>query len=107
MPTEKFMRKSCLILVAGITLAAGTFLLSPDLFAASADPFSEIESRGNDFLDFLLGPISKIAAGLFIFGYLIKFMITKKFEISEAAIYGVCAICLALARDIVNFFFQS
>ena len=91
----------------GIALAVGIVFIAPDVLAASADPFSEIESRGNEFLDFLLGPISKIAAGLFIFGYLIKFMITKKFEISEAAIYGVCAICLALARDIVNFFFQS
>lgn len=101
------MRKSHLILFAGIAVAAGITFVAPDLLAASSDPFSEIESRGNDFLDFLLGPISKIAAGLFIFGYLIKFMITKKFEISEAAIYGVCAICLALARDIVNFFFQT
>lgn len=101
------MKKRHMILSAGIAVAAMTVFMAPDLLAASSDPFSEIESRGNDFLDFLLGPISKIAAGLFIFGYLIKFMITKKFEISEAAIYGICAICLALARDIVNFFFQS
>lgn len=101
------MTKKSLILFAGIALVAGIGMAIPDVLAFSSDPFSEIESRGNEFLDFLLGPISKIAAGLFIFGYLIKFMITKKFEISEAAIYGICAICLALARDIVNFFFQA
>ena len=101
------MNKKRLLLAAGITLAIGAVFLAPDLLAASSDPFSEIESRGNEFVDFLLGPISKIAAALFIAGYLLKFMITKKFEISEAAIYGICAICLALAKDIVNFFFQS
>lgn len=101
------MKKAPLILIVGIALAAGIALTIPDVLAAGADPFSEIEARGNEFLDFLLGPVSKIAAGLFIFGYLIKFMITKKFEIAEASIYGICAICLALARDIVDFFFQS
>ncbi|TKW61148.1 MAG: hypothetical protein DI628_00525 [Blastochloris viridis] len=100
------MKKRPLIFFAGFAIVMGIVLAIPDVLAAS-DPFSEIEARGNEFLDFLLGPVSKIAAGLFIFGYLIKFMITKKFEIAEASIYGICAICLALARDIVDFFFQS
>ena len=87
-------------LVALFTMADGTTAF------AQTDPFIAIEEEGTKFVDFLLDKVARIIAAIVAFGYIVRFMITKRFDLQEFLIFGGCIIALGSVGFIVDYFFQ-
>jgi len=91
-----------LLFIIAVTL----FIGDGSLAFAQEDPFAAIEEEGTKFVDFLLNKVARIIAAIVAFAYIVRFMITKRFDLQEFLIFGTCIIALGSIGFIVDYFFQ-
>ena len=97
--------KISLLKISILVLVLALVTCFSDVAFASDNPFAMIEEEGNKFVDFLLGKVARIIAAIVAFAYIVRFLVTKKFDLNEFLIFGVCIVALGSIGFIVEYFF--